>query len=230
MANLHACVLCSINIRLATILRIVLTGRSKLVSEFTKAFCLVAESFTKQVKALSYERITDDKKKAHKECTYMPSIEPKVPVQTTAACNDGVVIDLDNPIIWVRMKSKFYSELEIPSLISLDGYYKESGALLSLSLLILMHVMKGCFTTLILICVIARKCLLVIPYYGVMLILRRYQVNRDLVLVQALAMYCITKQRKRITSLATYLKETNTLVGYYESRRSYENYFFDTIL
>lgn len=97
-------------------------------SEFTKAFCLVAESFTKQVKALSNERITDDKKKAHKECTYMPSIEPKVPVQTTATYNDGVVVDLDNPIIWVRMKSKFYSELEIPSLISLDGYYKESGA------------------------------------------------------------------------------------------------------
>jgi len=97
-------------------------------SEFTKAFCLVAESFIKQVKALSGERITDDKKKAHKYCVYMPSVEPKVPVQTTAAYNDEVVVDLDNPIIWIRMKSKFYREPEIPSLISLDGYYKESGA------------------------------------------------------------------------------------------------------
>lgn len=97
-------------------------------SEFTEALCLVAESFTEQVGLLNGKRITNDRKKASKECILMPSVEPKVPVQTTALDKEGEVVDLDEPIIWVRMNSKRYSPSETDNLVSLDGSYKESGA------------------------------------------------------------------------------------------------------
>lgn len=96
-------------------------------SEFTEAMVALSEAFKIKVKNMAGSSITTDRKKASKECILMPSVEPKVPVQDTVV-KDEEIIELDEPIIWIRMNNKRYSPSELENLAVLDGSYKESGA------------------------------------------------------------------------------------------------------
>lgn len=96
-------------------------------SEFCQAACLIAEAFCDKVSSLNGTKITDDRKKANKECILMPTVKPNVPVQTSTMDKDDNVVEFEEPIFWVRMNSKRYSPQDLESLPSLEEKYKESG-------------------------------------------------------------------------------------------------------
>jgi hypothetical protein len=99
-------------------------------SLFGKAMELICNIFTKKVKELKIEGLIsddddDDNNKA--DVTIVPCCRPQTPFQKKAKNKQDVTVNLENPMIWVGLNYKRYTQDEEKNLDKLDIKYKNDG-------------------------------------------------------------------------------------------------------
>ncbi len=95
-------------------------------SEFTQAMLNLSDAFKAKVDEMAGTTITSDRK--NKNCVWLPSVDPRTPVQTEALGKNDEVTVFENPIIWVKLNAKRYSDSELASLPQVEGTYASTGS------------------------------------------------------------------------------------------------------
>lgn len=99
-------------------------------SVFGKAMELICNVFTKRVKELKAEGLInddDDDDNNKSNVTIVPCCRPQTPFQKKAKNKQDVTVNLENPMIWIGLNYKRYTQDEEKHLDSLDINYKNDG-------------------------------------------------------------------------------------------------------